>query len=127
MRPRWVVATGAPMVVGAEPVSAPFPSIAGDGIEPVAIGRESLNRAGALVPIVAGIVVGEIALPDVAAMFAVGTELVTPRISVLLKAASRRILPLCLRGQPLSRPLRICNGVIPGDMHYGMLVAVREV
>ena len=50
--------------------------------------------------------VGNVALPDVAAVLAAGRELVAPREALLLQAAAGGVLPLGLGRQPRARPAR---------------------
>ena len=55
-----------PMKVGREPIQAPFPHIAGDGIESVSIGRKRIYRTGSRIAVFRGVVGGEFTLPDIA-------------------------------------------------------------
>ena len=81
-----------------EPVSTPFPNIAGDGVETVAIGRKAVDRAGSGVTVFGCIFLWKFALPDVAPMRAARNKLVAPRIKLLLQTATRCKFPLRFGG-----------------------------
>jgi hypothetical protein len=68
--------------------------------------------------------VGEVSLPDVAKVLALGPELVSPRISLLHETAARGIFPFGLRGEALTGPLAECLGIVPCDMNHGVISAV---
>ncbi len=65
----------------AEPVAAPFPDVARDVVDAVVVGGEGGDGCGADVPICPGVLFGECALPDVAHVFAVGFEVVSPGVA----------------------------------------------
>jgi hypothetical protein len=66
----------------------------------------------------------ELSLPDIAQMAPLWSEFVSPWIELLLQAAARGKLPLRFGGEHLSRPICICDSVVPGDVHYRMIQAV---
>src|ERR1019366_783243 len=94
-RTLWVVEAGCDVECGIEPIGAPLPCISGHGVETIIIGREGVDRARSCVSIVAGVFFGELALPDIHAMLSVGAQRIAPRMNLLHKAASCRVLPLC--------------------------------
>src|SRR6266545_4442300 len=99
-----------------EPVGAPLPRIAGDGAQAVAVGWERVHRAGRGVAVVSAVVVRELSLPDVAQVPSTGSQLVAPRVDLLLQAAARGVFPLRFGRQALACPARVGGGVVPGDV-----------
>jgi len=87
---------------GAEPIVAPLPGVAGDAVEAVAVGRVGVDGRGAGVAVFGGVVLGKAALPDVAEVLAVGSEVVAPGIDGLIEAAAGCVLPLGFGGQTLA-------------------------
>src|SRR5262249_39752231 len=75
LRSAWVRVAVARVVVAAEPVGAPLPGVAGHVVQPEAIGKERVDRAGAVVPVRDGVLARKAALPDIHPMRAVGFEL----------------------------------------------------
>jgi hypothetical protein len=59
------------MKVGAEPVGTPFPGISSHGIETITVWGKGIYWTGAGITILARIVIGKFALPDVATVFSV--------------------------------------------------------
>src|SRR5215211_5703166 len=84
--------------VPAEPVGAPLPHVPGDVVEPVVVGRERVDGAGAEEPVREHVVPWELALPHVHAVLAPRLELVAPREHHALEAAARGVFPLGLGG-----------------------------
>jgi hypothetical protein len=101
-RPLRIVGVGGAVMVDVEPVCAPLPGVAGDGVEAEAVGREGLDGAGAGVAVIGCVVLGEDSLTDVASVFAVGAELISPGIEFLFEAAAGCVLPLGFGGEVLS-------------------------
>ena len=50
-------------------------------------------------------------------MFAIGSQLVSPRIALLFKPAAGGELPLGFRGQAFLRPICILRGIVPRHMN----------
>ena len=55
-----------------------------------------------------------------------GDQFITPRIDGLLQPAARRHFPFGFGRQPCPRPLAVSAGVIPGNMHHGMIEPVEN-
>src|SRR5215217_12763 len=83
---------------GVKPVRAPLPDVARDVVESEAVGRIGGHRGCAKVAVHQGVVRRERALPDVAAPLAIWCQFVAPRVTLLLKPAASRVLPLGLCG-----------------------------
>src|SRR5271156_5846129 len=92
---------------GVKPIRTPFPHVAGDGVKTTAIRWKAVYRTRSCIAILCSIVCRKPTLPDVASMLAVGSELIAPRIQLLLEAASCRVLPLGFGRQICSRPSRV--------------------
>src|SRR5258708_3177149 len=88
----------------APPVGAPFPDVAGRLVEPVTVRPECIDGRRCKIAIVAGIDIEEAALPDVAAMLAVGLQRIAPRIARAFEAAARGTLPFGFGRQTLPGP-----------------------
>jgi hypothetical protein len=108
-------------VLHTEPIRAPFPSVAGDRPDSEAVGWEGIHGTGASIALLTGVNARKFSLPDVAEVLASRPQLVPPRIELLFETPARRIFPLSLRGKSLSTPVRKRNGVVPGDMHDGVI------
>ncbi len=104
-----------------KPVGAPLPHVAGDRVQPVAVGRESIDRAAPAIAVFAGVVTGKLALPDVAQMLSAGSEFVSPGVELLFEAAAGGVLPLRLRRKRLRCPCRVSGGIVPRNMHHRMI------
>src|SRR5262245_54863082 len=61
-----------------KPVTAPFPGIAGDGVQAVTVGGKGIDLCRRGVPVFPRIVIREVALPDVAQMFTSWGEFIAP-------------------------------------------------
>ena len=92
----------------------------------VAIGRKRMNWRRTSAAIVGCVVIGKVALPDVAAVFARRCQFITPRIDGLLQPAARRHFPFGFGRQPCPRPLAVSAGIILGNMHHGMIEPVEN-
>src|SRR5262249_14322571 len=104
------------------PVRAPLPDVAGHVVEAVTVRRERLDRGGALVAVLDRVAVGKLALPDVALRPRLGERLVAPGVPLVVQAAAGGELPFRLGRQALAGPLRVGDGVVPRDVHDGMIV-----
>ena len=62
-------------------------------------------------------------VPDVAAMLAIGLELVAPGQRCLLHSSASRELPLRLGREPASRPRAVGHGVVVRHLDDGMVLA----
>src|ERR1700729_3018671 len=101
-----------------KPVRTPFPCITRHRIEAVIVRREGINRACSGVPVIPSIELWEFPLPNVAEMPAVWAEFVAPRVELLNESTPGRELPFCFSGKPSTGPLRVREGIIPGDVNY---------
>src|SRR4051794_25612670 len=89
-----------PVIARVEPVRAPFPDVAGDVVQPVAVGGEGVDGSGSRVAIGARVHGREAALEHVHAVPAAGLALGTPRVALSLEPAAGGVLPFGLRRQP---------------------------
>lgn len=115
------------MEVRAKPIGTPLPRITGNRIDSKPIRRERIYRASPGIAIFSSIVIWELALPDIAAMFSVRPQLIAPRIEFLLQASARGIFPLGFCRQTLSRPLRKRDRIAPGNMNYRMILTSQQI
>ena len=105
------------VVVGPIPIAHPFPDIAGDVIQPIAVGGKLRHGRDAGEPIGARIVIGKVALVGVGHPAAILLQGIAPRKDLPCQAASRRELPLRFGRQPLAGPSCIGERVVVCDMH----------
>jgi hypothetical protein len=49
-----------------KPVGAPLPNVPDDRVQPVTVWWKAIDRAGSSIAVLAGVVTGKLALPDVA-------------------------------------------------------------
>src|SRR6266576_2022956 len=110
----------------AEPVAAPLAGVAGHVVEAVAVRREGVHGAGAFVAVGAGVPAREAALPQVHPVLTARLELCAPRVGLALEPAARRILPFGFRRESLADGCRESTGVVPRDMHDGMVFAAGD-
>src|SRR5665213_2209387 len=115
------------MEVCAKPIGTPLPRITGDGIDPKVIRWERIYRASPGIAVFSSIVIWELALPDIAAMFSIRPQLIAPRIEFLFQASARGIFPLGLRRQALSSPLGERDRIAPGNMNYRMMLTSQQI
>src|SRR5262249_55483524 len=73
---------------GVEPVSGPFPDVAGRVVESEAVGGKGMHWAGAVPAVRPGVLERERALPDVHAVLAAGLALVAPGIALSFPPAA---------------------------------------
>ena len=112
---------------GMEPVGAPLPDVAGDGVEAEGIGWEGVDGAGPSEAVFGGVDAGELALPDVAEVLAIGRQFVAPWIEASARGHRERHTPTGLRWEEIGRPIGVGCGVVPGDVDYGMVGTVVDV
>src|SRR5205814_2016318 len=90
----------------------------------------ALARGGPLVPVAAllrRVLVGELALPDVAPPHPAGArQLVAPGVLLADQPAAGGELPLRLRRQPLAGPLAVRLGVEPADVNDRVVLAAGD-
>src|SRR6185369_5560833 len=72
------------------PVDGPFPDIPRHVMESVAIGRERRDRCRPFEAVLTFVLPGELALPGVGHVLAVGGHLIAPAIFSALQSATRR-------------------------------------
>src|SRR4051794_5751519 len=77
----------------------PFPDVARDVVEPVAVGREPLDRRRPLEAVRAQVLPGEAAEPAVGHDPAAGLGIIAPGVDGLVETATGGMLPLGLGGQ----------------------------
>src|SRR5690606_12104146 len=77
--------------------------------------------SGGEVTVLEGVDPGEVALPDVRAPAALVHLLIAPGILGPLEAAAGRVLPLRLGGQVAPCPVAVGAGVVPADVHHGVV------
>jgi len=111
---------------GLKPVDAPLPHVAGHVVQVEPVRLVGVHRRGAEVAVVQRVVAGELALPDVAAMPAARSQLVTPGEPCLLQPAAGGVLPLGLGRQPDARPGAVGQRVGEGDMHDRVVHSVLD-
>ena len=97
----WIAASGCDDRVE---VGRPLPDVAGHVEQAVAVGREGLDRRGALVPIGPQVLPRELALPGVGHHPALGRELVAPGVDGAVQPAAGGELPLGFGRQRLAGP-----------------------
>ena len=110
-----------------EPVGAPLPYVAGDGVKAEGVGWEAVDRTCAREAIFGRVDARELTLPDVAEVFAVRGKIIPPGIELLLEAAASGVLPLGLGGERFACPLGESGGIVPGDVDDGVIRAVVDV
>src|SRR5262249_57806045 len=103
--------------VASAPVRRAFPTIADHVVQAVPVGGERADRRGSLIPVIAGVQDGELALPGIGHPFAAGVELVSPGELGAVQPAAGGQLPLGFGGDGLTRPVRVRGDVRPADMH----------
>ena len=112
---------------GAPPVHAPLPGVSRDAAEAEPVRGEGVCGSYTGKPVLAGVLVGKITLPDVAAVPSSRGKFVSPGISLPHQAAARRVLPFGFGWQALSSPLAECLGICPGNVGHWMIPAAFEL
>src|SRR5688500_3363083 len=99
------VEAGTSSVVGfIEPVGAPFPDVARQVIESIAIGGKLAYGRAPEESIAHGVSFGKSSLPPVGGILTLGTKLVAPRIFLTALTSVRRIFPFGFGGQAFFCP-----------------------
>src|SRR5699024_10769167 len=83
----------APIVVAVEVIGAPFPDVADCVEQYPAVGGEVSGRGGADEPVIEGVRVREVPLPDVAVPLPVDEQSIAPRVASSLESAAGGALP----------------------------------
>jgi len=96
-----------------KPIVAPFPRVASDAVESVAVWFEAPDGAGAGEAIGAGVLLGEASLPNIAAVFVEGGEVVAPRIRFLIESAACRIFPFGFGWETFLCPGAVGHRIVP--------------
>jgi hypothetical protein len=112
---------------GVEPVGAPLPYVAGDGVKAEGVGWEAVDGTCAGEAIFGSVDARELALPDVAEVLAVRGKIIAPGIELLLEAAASGVLPLGLGREGFPCPFGVSGGIVPGDVDDGVIGAVVDV
>lgn len=99
------------------------PHLARCVVQVIAVGCEGVDRAGAQVDVRAGVVARKAALPNVATVPAARGALVSARVAGTGEPTPRRLLSLRLGGQPLTGSGGGGGGVLPGQVHHGVVRA----
>lgn len=102
--------------IGGPPVGAPFPDVTDHVVEAEVVGGEGGGRCGGKVAVFAGVVVGEVSLPDVAAVLAVGVEFITPWIESRWESSPCSVFPLGFSWELFACPGCVGMCVVPGDV-----------
>src|ERR1044071_8099066 len=108
------------------PIRGPFPAVAAQVVEAVAVGREAADRSGAFEAVVFEILPGEASLPSVSHVLAGRRELLAPDELGSLESTARGELPYRLGRQLFSEPFGVGDGVLEGDVHDGMARALFD-
>src|SRR3954467_11975928 len=114
------------MIAGREIVRAPFPDVACDIVQAVAIWLIRVDRRGSEITIFLRVFCWKASLPDVATVLTFRRKLITPRICVLLQPATRSELPFRLCRQAAARPAAIGLPIIPRDVHDGVVQSIKN-
>src|SRR3954471_15170257 len=94
LRTARVVARRGGVVAGVEPVATPLPDVPGRVVEPVAVGRESIDRRCSGVAVLACVLAREAPLKHIHAVLSARFALVAPREAPPVQPAAGRVLPL---------------------------------
>ena len=103
-------------IIGAIPIAAPLPDVAGHVIEAVAIWRKRFHGRNTGKSIFAFVLNRELSLIGVCHELPAGFELIAPGIELSAQASPRGKLPLGLRRQPLARPFCVGDRVGVSDL-----------
>ena len=96
--PRWILSRPHQVIRRMKPIRAPFPCISAYREQSVPVRRKRHHRRCSGVSVFGEIAHGKIALPDVAQMTSAGRQIIAPRKSFLVEAATRGEFPFRLRG-----------------------------
>src|SRR5438874_1710287 len=86
-----------------EPIHTPLPHVADHVVEAVCVARVCGDWRGAHETVLRRVVGRELALPDVAAPFAIRRDLIAPRVATLVEAAARGVFPLGSRSESVAK------------------------
>src|SRR3954471_12144741 len=107
-----------PAVLDVRPAArGPLPDVAGDVVEPVAVGREPPDRRGALEAVRAQVFPWESAEPAVGHDPASGFRVLAPGVRGLVEPPAGGVLPLGLGRQPTAGPGGVGGRVLVTDVH----------
>src|SRR5712691_7921080 len=109
------------------PVGTPFPNVARQVVQAVAVWRKRLDGGGGFVAIRNVVDFGKFSLPDVSHPASTDFQRLTPRIRLLLATATRRELKLSFGRQPLAGPLAVSHGIRPRDMDHRVILFAIQV
>ena len=98
---------------GAEPIGPPFPDIARHIVEAKAVGRIAVGGGGADMAIFGGVVLRELALPDVVSMLSLWDGVVAPREFHVAQATPCGQFPLRLRREGRAGKAGKGHGIVP--------------
>src|ERR1700722_5466968 len=99
-----------------EAVRAPLPGIPDGVVEAEAVGLEGIYRRDPGEAILTGIGIRKHPLPGVAHVAAFRSEFVAPRVSLLIEAPTRGILPLRFGWKPVAGPSAVSYRIAPRDV-----------
>ena len=108
------------------PIGRPFPDIADHVVEAIVIGGVCADGRGAREAVLGEVLPGELALPGIGHVVAIGDERVTPGEFLALQPAARCAVPLALGGQRLAGPCSIGFGILIGDVNCRMVLDALE-
>jgi hypothetical protein len=108
--------------IGSIPVAAPLPEIASHVVQTVAIWREGADGGSTNKAIFSTVFDRKYSLPGIRHVFSVRSKLVAPDKPLTLKAAASCVFPFRLAREPFAGPLRIGDGVVPGDLYDRMIL-----
>src|SRR5699024_6335884 len=94
---------------------------------PPAVGGYVPSRGGADEPVIEGVRVREVPLPDVAVPLHVDEQPIAPRVASSLEPAAGGALPFGFAGQSGPRPRAVRLGVVPADVDDGVALAGGDV
>src|SRR3954447_11486939 len=95
----------------------PLPDLAGDVVQAEAVGREPLDRRGALEAVRVQVLPREAAVPAVGHDPATRRRVLAPGVGGLVPPAAGGVLPLRLGGQPAAGPAGVGDRVGMGHVH----------
>src|SRR5690242_331588 len=113
-------------VGGAIPVTRPFPHIANDVVDAIAVRWEGIDGTCPFVTIFAQILIGKTALPGVGHELAVRQEFVAPGVNGVLEPTARGVLPFGFGRNLLPRPCGVGLDIGIRHMHHRMIVETVE-
>ena len=109
-----------------EPVGCPLPRVADHVEHAVAVGREGIDRRGPFVPVGLQVLPGELPLPGIGPVTAVGRQLFAPGEGGAVEPAARGQFPLGFGRQRLAGPGSVGLGVCIRDVDDRMTVATVD-